>query len=221
MKVTKKTVTTVTETTTSTIHLNIKVIDIVVNGKPSPRQIVRNGKIIKDGIYNIDYWPIYNPDLKYLEETNPFWHKNKTEDAKWFEGTEIPENIEDIDPSKFIFGSSYDHSFYDVDLNPILVVIHANYIDGGIRNRNFDLEKLHKHLSKHKQVKKIGDIEPIPYYNNDGGEYFFEVNVIPTKKQLTECFKAKRRIKDDLFYVSWRPDMDLLGMKKFYIGKDD
>ncbi len=182
---------------------------------------MRNGKPVKDKGCTVNYWPIYNPDLKYLEESNPFWGYNKKTDAKWFDGTEVPENVVDINPTKFVFGSSYDHSFYDVDLNPIPVVIHGNYIGAGIRSQGYDLEKLHKHLLKHKQVKLIGDIEPIPYYNNSGGEYCFDVMVLPTKKQLTECVKAGRRIKDDMFYKSWSPKIDLLGMKKFYIGKDD
>jgi len=218
MKITKKKVTTVTETITYNIHPNVRIMDVIVNGKASPRQIFKHGKIVKDGDYTVDFWPIYDPDLTYLEETNPFWRHNKTKDSKWFEGNPLPDDVNDIDVSKIVFTSGYDHSFWTVDLEPIPVVFYGDYIDAGIRSGRFDLKKLHKHLSKHKQVKTISEIEMIPWYNNDGSETYFTITVLPTVKQLKELKKNKQR-RGEFFYKPWN-ETDYLGVKKFYIGKD-
>ena len=218
MKVTKKKVTTVTETTTYHLHPNVVLREVVVNGEQQIRDLQKFGtkKRKSSSGYTLDFWPIYNPDLTYLEETNPFWYHNKTKDQEWFKGSPLPENPEDIDVSKIVFMCSSDNSFWTVDIKPIPVVVFGDYIGAGIRSTNFDLVKLHKYFSNHKQVKEISDIQLIPYYNNDSGcETYFEVKVLPTVKQLNELGR-----KDELFYVPWNKK-DYLGMKKFWINKND
>jgi hypothetical protein len=220
MKVTKKTVKTVTETTTYQIHPNVEVVDVVMNGGPKNRQMIKAGKTIKDGDYKIDFWTIYDPDLKYLEKTNPFWYHDKVADQKWFEGNPIPDDPKDIDVSKIVFMSGYDHSFWTVELEPIPVVIQGDYIDAQINSSCYALDRLYDYFSKHKQVKSITPIELVPYYNNESGyETWFKVLVLPTVKQLKEL-KADKKRKTDLFYKPWN-DTDYLGMKKFYIRKEE
>lgn len=219
MKITKKKVTTVTETTTYQLHPNVVLREIVVNGKQTTRQLQKVGKDVKKDAFGgkLTFWPVYNPDLGYLEETNPFWYWNKGEDEKWFKGEELPENPEDIDVSKIVFSSGYDHTFWTIDLEPIPVVVQGDYIDAQINSRNYDLEKLHKYLSKHKQVRSVSDIELITYYNNDSGhDTFFTCLVLPTVKQLKDM-----KNRGEIFYKSWGDNKDYLGMKKFWIGKDN
>lgn len=217
MKITKKKETVVTETTTYQIHPHVVLREVVKNGKQTLRELQKVGKNIKSKFGDkLSFWPVYNPDLKYLEKTNPFWYHNKKEDEEWFKGESLPENPSDIDVSKIVFTCPYDHSFWTVDLEPIPVVIHGDYIDAGLRSRNYDLEKLHTHLSKHKQVKNISKIELSPYYNNDSGsERYFECYVLPTVKQLKEMENP-----EDIFYKYWN-EKDYLGMKKFWIRKKD
>lgn len=223
MKITKKKTTTVTETTTYKLHPNVVLREVVVNGNQTSRELNKCGKNVKCAVFRnkIDFWPVYNPDLKYLEESNPFWHHNKKRDEEFFKGQPLPEDPNDIDVSKIVLTSGYDHTFWNVDMEPIPVVIFGDYIDAGLRSDHYDLEKLHKYFSKHKQVKHITAIEPIPYYNNDSGsEKYFEVKVLPTLKQLKEMASSKNRVKD-IFYKSWGNETDYLGMKKYYIRKDD
>lgn len=217
MKIVKNKTEVVTEATTYHLHPNVVLREIIQNGKMTTRELNKVGKSMKSAFGDkLDFWPIYNPDLKYLEKSNPFWGYYKQEDEKFFKGKELPENPEDIDVSKIVFTSVYDHTFWTVDLEPIPVVVSGDYIEAGIRSRNYDLEKLHKYLSKHKQVKQISSIELIPYYNNvSGSETFFKVMVLPTKKQLKEMKNRK-----DIFYKPWEKH-DFLGMKKFWIGKDE
>lgn len=218
MKITKKKTEVVTEIVTYKLHPNIVLEETTVNNKPVSRELKRVGKAIKSKYGDtIGFYPVYNPDMSFLEKSNPHWWEEKKGCDKWWEGEELPENPEDIDVSKIVLTCSYDHTFHNVDMEPIPVVVQGNYIDAGIRSNNYDLKKLHDHLSKHKQVKHISKIEKIPYYNNESGrEECFEVLVLPTVKQLKDM-KNRREI----FYKSWGDNKDYLGMKKFWIGKDD
>jgi hypothetical protein len=217
MKVTKKKTTVVTETTTYRLHPNVVLKEVVVNDKQKSRTLEYGGKKVKDGFGDSMYFdPVYNPNLEYLAETNPCWGWNKKGDEKWWKGEELPENPEDIDISKIVLACSNDHTFWTVDLEPIPVVVVGDYIDAHIRSKNYNLKKLHEYFSKHKQIKSISKIELIPYYNNDSGrEEYFTVNVLPTLKQLKKMGRDK-----DIFYTPWGKE-DYLGMKQFWIGKDD
>ena len=214
MKVTKKKTTVVTETTTYRLHPNIVLEEVVVNGKQTSRELVYSGKKVSDGFEGLKYSnPVYNPNLEYLKETNPWWGYNRKKDEEWFGGDVLPDNPEDIDVSKIVLASGYDHTFWTIDMEPIPVVVAGDYIDAGIRSERYDLEKLHEYFSKHEQVKEITKIEKIPYYNNDSGrEEFFTVKVLPTVEQMKDMKNRK-----EIFYG----EADYLGMKQFWIGKDD
>jgi len=222
MKITKKKVTTVTETITYEIHPNARVIDVIVNGGPKTRQLIKHGKIEKKGEWRVDFFPIYNPDLKYLEISNPFWYWNRDKDDEWFKGSPLPEDPKDIDKSKIIFISSYDNSFWTIDKEPIPVVIYGDYIDDRIRSGRYDLEKLHQYLSNHEQVKEISGIERIPYYynNESGREKCFTVKVLPTIQQLKEMVKLNKTRKYNNVKI-WDEEKDFLGMKQFRIKESD
>jgi hypothetical protein len=208
MKVTKKKVTTVTETFTYHICDKIKYVIVRVNGKEKIRELRYTGKNING--YSVDVG--YDRNLKILEETNPFWNYEKTE---WKLSKTLPEP-EDIDVDKIILEQWSTHEFFKMNLEPIPAVIAGEYIDAGIRSKNYDLKRLHEYFSNHPQVKKITDIEFIPYYNNDSGEEkYFEVLVLPTVEQLKSLKNPK-----DIFYKPWN-DIDYLGMKPFWIKNDD
>jgi hypothetical protein len=208
MKVTRKKVTTVTETVTYHICDNIRYVIVHVNGKEKFRELRYAGG-------NINGYPVsvgYDRNLSLLEDTNPYWNYKET---GWELSKTLPEP-EDIDIEKIILEQGSTHEFFKANLEPIPVVVSGNYIDAGIRSENYDLEGLHEYFSKHSQVKKITDIELIPYYNNDSGmEKCFEVLVLPSVEQL-KVLKNKR----DIFYKPWH-DTDYLGMKPFWIRKDD
>jgi hypothetical protein len=215
MEITKKKTTVVTEITKYKLHPTITLEETFVNGKPNSRKLKRTGKVIKKDGITLHFWLVYDPDLSFLEKTNPFWFYERKACEQWFKGKELPENPEDIDVSKIVLACSHDHSFYNVDMEPIPVVIGGDYIQGGISSRNYDLEKLHKYLSTHKQVKYISKIEEIPYYNNESGdEKCFEVLVLPTVKQLKEMGN-----RHDIFYSPWGEKKDYLGMEKFWINE--
>lgn len=211
-KTVKKTVVT-TVVTEYKIHPNVTIEEIVVNDKPQLRKIVYSGKVIKDkhGCKH-HYFGLYDPDLKVLKKTNPWWQYGVHE--KWFLGSPIPENPEDIDLDKIVFACSYDHSFHTHEMEIIPTVVQGDYL-AGLRSSNYDLDALHEHLSKHEQVVSITDIDYIPYYNNDDGdERYFEVFVLPTLEQW-KILKDR----EDIFYRPWLETPDYLGMSKFYIGK--
>ena len=206
MKVTKTKTTTVYEK--DRYHLSdIFKYDVSrTDGNETSRVIEYVGKKLNG---NYRPWVCYDPDVSKLDQINPFHG-----DYNWFSQI-IPDNPEDVDITKIYLPVNYDHSLYDYKEERVPLLIHGDYIDGGIRNGNYDLEKLHKHLKNHKQVKKIGEIKSVPYYNNDEGcNYYFDVWVLPTKKQVVKMGR-----KSDIFYCPWSKGEDFLKMGKFWIAK--
>lgn len=212
-KTVKKTITTTTNTKYK-IHPNVSIEEIVINDRLKSRNIKYSGKAIKSKWGdNYHYFGLYDPDLEVLKKTNPWWQYGVHE--KWFKASPIPDNPEDIDLDKIVFACSYDHSFHTHEMEIIPTVVQGDYIEAGLRSSNYDLDALHKHLSKHKQVVSITDIDYIPYYNNDDGdERCFEVLVLPTSDQIKNLEDRK-----DIFYRPWLKTPDYLGMSKFYIGR--
>lgn len=210
--------TTKTKTTTETIkyklHKNVILEEVIVDGKMQSRKLLYSGKKVKTEYGDSrDFWLVYDPDMSVLKKTNPCWRNKESEG--WFEFV-LPENPKDIDVNKIVFASCYDHTFWDINLEQIPVVVMGDYIDARISSRVYDLEKLHKHFSKHKQIVEISEIELVPWYNNDSGhEKCFSCLVLPTAKQLKEMKDS-----DEIFYRPWG-EKDYLGMKKFYKGEDD
>jgi hypothetical protein len=200
MKITRKK--SFTETITYHLGRKINLVETFVDDKLKDRRLQYAGK--KHLGYEL--YPHYGVDWEVLKITNPYWKSHDSFENK------LPENPKDIDVDKILFCQSASHSFFDIDLEPVPVVIAGNYIEAGIRSTRYDLEGLHKHLSNHPQVVSIGEIEEIPYYNNDSGyEKCFEVLVLPTVEQL----KIIGIKKQEIFYQPWHKHEDFLGMKPF------
>jgi hypothetical protein len=200
MKITK------TKSTTETItyHLGKKItlIEKFVDDKLKDRRLQYVGK--KHLEYELH--PYYGVDWGVLKKTNPCW---KSDD--WFVN-QLPEDPKDIDIDKILFCQWSSHSFFDINLEPVPVVISGDYIEAGIRSTRYDLTGLHKHFSNHPQVVSIGKIKEIPYYNNDSGyEKYFKLLVLPTVEQL----KIIGITKQEIFYQPWQKHEDFLGMKPY------
>lgn len=218
MKFKKTTTVITTEIREYEIHSNVILLERYENDTLIIRKLCKNPN--NPDIKKYDkYRAIYGPDLEYLKKSNPFWfydRDNREYDSDWLNGMPIPENPEDIDLSKVVFLSWYDHTFRNFNFEPIPVVVWGDYIGENIRSGCYDLEALHDHLAAHPQVVEISDIEEIPYYNNPSGEETcFEVLVLPTFEQLKVLKKAK-----DIFY-SPHGNTDFLDMGRFYIGGSD
>lgn len=147
---------------------------------------------------------LYNPDLEVLKRTNPNWGE-----YKWFK-TPIPNNPEDIDINKIVYSYYWEHSFFDVNLEPIPVVIMGDYVEARLSNKYYNLEALKDYLNKHPNVIQCSEILDMPYYSVEkGGNKYLKILVLPEKNWITE------RIRDDLFNI-WRKSCpDYLGLKKF------
>lgn len=206
MKITRKKST--TETITYHLGKKITLVENIKDGKLESRKLKYSG----GKHLGYDLHPLYGADWNILKKTNPCWSGND-----WFV-SQLPEDPKDIDVNKILFCQILSHSFFDIDLNPVPVVIQGEYIESRIRSRYYDLKGLHKHFSNHPQVVSIGEIEKIPYYNNDSGvEKCFECLVLPTVEQLKIIGIDQHAI----FYQPWQKHEDFLGMKPYRLPESE
>jgi hypothetical protein len=193
-----------------------KKISYVINFK-NQKEVSRSLKYSGGKHLGYDLMPVYDPDFSSLEKKNPFytnegWADFTNEGWADFNVGLLPDNPESLDLAKIVFAQFSTHLLFDINLDPIPVLVLGNYIDAGISSRNYDLKALHAHFSSHPQVKKIGEIELIPYYSNGSGlEKFFEVEVLPTVEQMKVLGIHPRCV----FYQPWLKHPDFLGMKQF------
>lgn len=178
----KKTTTVVT--TIYKLNDNIQYIETDTNGKIS-REIKYTGKTFaKDA----RYYAVYEKDLGLLSETNPFWFVDRKECQDFFK-SEIPA-IDDIDINRIFFVCSYNHSFWNINGEPIPVVQHFDYIHANIDNQYYKLDELRVYLSNHPNVIKCSEIRDIPYYNSEPySDKYLDVFILPTIDMLKECYK--------------------------------
>jgi hypothetical protein len=196
---------TVLETHTYSLGNNISYVIDFKNEKEISRQLKYSG----GNHFGYDLLPLYDPDLSSLEKSNPF-HTNKDWDT--FNVGVLPNTPESVDLTKIVLAQWSTYLLFDVKLDPIPVLVLGNYIDAQISSRNYDLKGLHAHFSSHPQVKKIGEIELVPSYNNDSGrEKFFDVQVLPTVEQMKVLGIDRRGV----FYQPWAKHPDFLDMKQF------
>jgi hypothetical protein len=85
-----------------------------------------------------------------------------------------------------------------------------------------NLKKFHAFCAKRPEVVTISDIKPVPSYNNDGDQVFFEMRILPTEKDYLRAFSFVN-VKDkywscrlrEIIKGQRRKDFDYLGVSEF------
>lgn len=195
MKKLKKTVTTtIVKTVIEQYALakDLLYVRTIVNDRDVSNRLEYRGKNIN--AYHIQ--PMYNPDLSLLKVWNPFWGENKelglNKDYSWFK-FELPENPEDIDIKDVIYVGSASHSFFDINLDPLPVVIRGDYIEASLHNKSYRLKELKEYFDSHPNIVSCSEILEIPYYNADNGRSkYLDVLVLPEKEWLIDMYANKK-----------------------------
>ncbi|MGL5796957.1 MAG: hypothetical protein ACRCYT_02010 [Cetobacterium sp.] len=202
----KKTITTTTiiEETTE-ISKDLHHIRTITNGTETSCRLSYAGSFFKKEVQ-----VLYNPDLELLKVCNPNWGKyNSKETWHWFE-TPIPSNPQEIDINKIVYSFDYNHSFFDVNLEPIPVVINGDYCEANLHNKYYNLKELQAYLKTHPNVIRCSKIEKIPYYNaSENRNNYIEVTILPNKEWITE------NVRRTIFSVWEEKNPDYLGIRQF------
>jgi hypothetical protein len=212
---------TIKKTSTKTIvvrdiyHLTdeIKYVVDFKNGKETGRHLQYKGK----SHFGYELNPIYKKDLSLLKTTNPYWGK-----YDWFETDKLP-SPENIDLKNIIFVQGSTHMFFDIKKNPIPVVHKGDYIGANFDNGHYDLDKLRKHLLKHKRVVSVSEILDIPYYNSENGkDKYIDVLVLPDSKTIQKGLENKWTRDETCFGKYYdKNGFDYLGIKKFLLPEKE
>ncbi len=186
----------ITKTVTEkyTLSENLLYIRTIVNDKDISNRLEYKGG-------NINGWPVqpmYKPDLSLLKIWNPFWGENKelglNKDYSWFK-FEVPETPEDIDLKDIVYIQNASHTFFDINFEPIPVVIHGDYIEASLDNERYHLKELKQHLDKHPNIVKCSEILGIPGYNSsENRNQYLGVLVYPEKEWLIDLYSNGGRM---------------------------
>lgn len=195
-----------------TYHLTpeIKYLMEYRNGKETSRDLVYKGKKLR----KYPLTPIYNFDVNYLKEDNPYWRRRRWDLLK---NKNLPDP-ENIDINKIILGQYETHSFFTLKKKPIPVVYEANYFhNGALCSKNYDLKKLKNHLQNHPNVVRYSSLLEVPWYNTDIENYYFTFLIYPKVEWLEKMYE----LDESLSYITGHPgddkNPDYLGIKKFEI----
>ncbi len=216
-KLKKKTTTTVVTTIKEewVLSKNLKYVRITQNDEHVSNSLVYTGKDINN--YSIS--PIWNPDLEMLKKWNPYWGENKdlslNKEYSWFSQTELPEP-EDINIEDIIYAQSASHSFFDINLEPLPVVLRGDYIEASLNSAKYYLDKLKEHFDSHPNIVYCAKLD-VPFYNadSDSGSKYLEVLVYPDKEWLKDVY-ANKKSRRDIFTSTWdKSHPDYLQTRQF------
>lgn len=190
------------ETQSTEIHKDLFFVKVITNDKEVETSLQYKGDFFEYSVH-----VLYNPDLELLKKWNPYWGEHGTYNCdSWYE-TIIPETPEQVDINKIVYGYRYDHTFYDINLEGIPVVINGDYLEARLDNGKYKLKELKEHFDKHPNVVECSEILPIPYYNaNKKRNEYLQILVLPSKEWLMD--KSKRYLFDE-------NGPDYLGLKQF------
>ena len=195
---------------TSVIKTEIYELTDIVDCELSFTDGIENRRLIYTG-ENKYISPLYKEDISLLKTKNPFY-----DNYDWFE-TNIP-SLEDLDTDNIILYSSYNHSFYNKDGNP-LGCVYAPPNCYGFVNGEYRLEELYEYLTKNPLVLDLKEIEEVPYYNNSKGcRRFIDCKVYASSEILQLSKKLEVNYKDLIFgvkHVDKITNIDYLGIKQF------
>ncbi len=228
-KLKKKTVTTVTKVIkeewelcknlyyTRITHYKLSVDNSV---EPELTQVFNSLSFKGKKINGYDITPLWKKDISILKKWNPFWGENKemglNKDYEFLKQEELPEP-EDINIEDIIYAQSATHSFFDINLEPLPVVIAGDYIDARINNANYKLKALKEYLDKHPNVVSCSELLEVPHYNagGDSGTKYVDVIVYPEVAWLKDIY-ANKKSRRDVFTCTWDDKHpDYLGMRQF------
>lgn len=202
-------------TQTDTYHLTdeLKYRIHFKNGKETGRDLHYTGK--KHNGYELR--PMYKEDISLLKSWNPCWGENETINGyKWLEEDTLPD-INDIDISKIIYLQFSTHSFFDINKEPIPVVLHGDYICECLNDYFYDLNELSKYLKNHPNIVKCSDILDIPYYSKGPNKTkYIDVLFLPTLEMYKKVYALSNFSTDDFWYKPYNEStFDFLGIKQF------
>lgn len=194
----------------------ISYIRIITNNKITSNSLVYKGKLVNG--YGVT--PLYKMDLEILKIWNPFWGENvkKGIDKKnlWLTESKLPEP-EAINLSDIILVQGSTHRFYNINKEPIPVVIPGDYIEAHLNDKYYDLKKLKKHFDNHKNIVECSEILDVPYYNSgDGCFQYIQVLVYPEKKWLKKLDEIPNTSAKEIFTTTYdKLHPDFLKTRKF------
>lgn len=120
-------------------------------------------KLAEYALYNQDILEYSRNNLfgNSYEKFQEFLIKNPYD---YFTGDDLTEVV-------FIKVSYYDHNIYDVDGNKYPKAIYFDYIEAGMHNGNYNLQRALEILKTREDIKLLTkEIKPIPYYNSSDDE---------------------------------------------------
>jgi hypothetical protein len=212
MKVTKNKK--VIETLTYHLTDEIKYVKEFVNSKEKKRFLKYTGR----KIYGYDLTPLYDKDISVLQKWNPSWGSGDGTNVgyEFFEQKVLPEP-EDIDVNKIIFSQFARHAFFDINKEPIPVVVMGDSCRCHLDNYFYHLDELKKHLDTHPNVVYCSDIYDIEYYNATSyRDKQIRVLILPTVNELKMAYTSKINLDDVVFYKPYiADDYDFLNIKQF------
>lgn len=145
-----------------------------------------------------------------IKKYNPFVYNHK-----WY--GELP-NVDQIDMDQIVLVHNDDHSIYDINLNPIPIIQHLDYIQAGLHNNKYDLEKVYKKLQNHPNVVSCSKILDIPFYNSEKyQDKYLQVEVIPDVKVYKQKEQLKKLRGPDEYICIVKLIIDWLDLKEFEI----
>jgi len=210
---------------TTTITL---VEDYILSKNIGYKRTFINDELISNVLYykgsNINGYsltPLFksNSELEILKVHNPFWGKSEElniDGYTWLEQKELP-NPEDINLEDIIFSQGSTHNFFDINFDPIPVVIRGDYIEANLNNAKYDLKKLKDHFDSHPNIVKCSEILDIPYYNSgeDSGTKYLQVLVYPEIEWLKDIYAKDKNTRYVFtpYYIDSHPDY--LNMRQF------
>lgn len=142
----------------------------------------------------------------------------------------LPEAIGNgLDFENLLFVANYDHSVVDFRGRPVPMAMHFDYMEGGISNDRFDLEKVAAVLQENPEVeiltegRRNGPISAIPYYNaSDERDTQIQFIWRPTGKSWDLMLSKLGFVLADPQHLRIKPEMvscdiDFFGLEQFRI----
>ena len=131
---------------------------------------------------------------------------------------------DDLTEVVFIKVSYYDHNIYDVDGNKYPKAIYFDYIEAGMHNNNYNLQRTLEILKIRDDIELFTkEVKPIPYYNSsDDQDMYLEFAWHPSNedfnkiRDISDKWEMYKTINNHIFGL---PKKDEIRVGKFKVKR--